>query len=302
MTLRIGLAGAGYWAALQHAPMHSEASGTELVGVWALEQDLRENLAARHGVPAYATFDELLAHCDAVDFAIPPAVQAELAVRAAQAGKHLLLEKPIAGDLDGALRLVEAVRETGVKTVVSLTRRFHPRTEEFIQSARRLAAEGQIMGAQGTFLHEGLLPGGFLQPGTWRSTDTGPLLDLGAHIIDIALAAMGPVEHVQASGAEYTTVKLSHTSGAVTQLAVSMHVRAMPSIHELDVFGTTGVAHYDKVGILDSDCWLAICNQLAHAVENGKPVAVDVFAGLELQKVLSAAMRSMELGSPEPVS
>lgn len=158
------------------------------------------------------------------------------------------------------------------------------------------------MGAQGTFLHEGLLPGGFLQPGTWRSSETGPLLDLGAHIIDIALAAMGPVRTVRADGGRYTTILLEHSSGAVTQLAVSMHVRAMPSVHELDLYGTTGVAHYDKVGISDTDCWLAICRQLAAAVKYDAPVAVDVFSAVALQRVLDAAERSMATGRPQPVA
>lgn len=302
MTLRVGLAGAGYWASLQHAPMHAKARGTELVGIWAREPDLRETLAVEHGVPAFDSFDELLANCDAVDFAIPPAAQAELGVRAAQAGKHLLLEKPIAGDLEAASRLAQAVERAGVKSVVSLTRRFHPRTEEFITNVRALAAQGEVLGAQGTFLHGGLLPGGFLQQGTWRSATTGPLLDLGAHIIDIAMAAIGPVRSVRASGGRYSTLELTHDSGAVTQLAVSMHVHAMPSVHELDVFGTAGFAHYDKVGILDSDCWMEICNQLADAAERDAPVAVDVSGALELQRVLSAAEEAMATSSVVPLA
>ena len=62
--------------------------------------------------------------CDAVAFAVPPEVQAELAADAARAGKAVLLEKPIAADLRGAGRLAEAVGGAGVTSLVVLSWRY----------------------------------------------------------------------------------------------------------------------------------------------------------------------------------
>src|SRR5688500_3003567 len=109
--LRVGLVGGGPWAKMVHAPVLAAGPETVLAGVWARRPDQAERLASRHGAPSFDTVDELFANCDAVAFAVPPGVQAELAVRAAGQGKALLLEKPIAGDLDAAQRLADAVAD-----------------------------------------------------------------------------------------------------------------------------------------------------------------------------------------------
>ena len=94
--LRFGLVGTGYWARITHAPALASGEGIEFAAVWGRDPGAARTLAAEHGVTAYADFDEFLAGVDAVAFAVPPDVQAGMAAQAAAAGKHLLLEKPIA--------------------------------------------------------------------------------------------------------------------------------------------------------------------------------------------------------------
>ena len=79
---------------------------------------------------------------DAVTIALPPDVQAPLAERAAAAGKHLLLEKPIALDVAGADRVVDAVRDAGVASVVFFTFRFQPATSTWLTQAGRTRLAG----------------------------------------------------------------------------------------------------------------------------------------------------------------
>src|SRR4029077_14102272 len=74
--------------------------------------------ARQYGASVAGSFDELLERCDAIAFAVPPDVQAALAPRAAAAGKHLLLEKPLAFNLADAERLADAVDEAGVRTLL----------------------------------------------------------------------------------------------------------------------------------------------------------------------------------------
>jgi len=107
--MRFGLVGTGYWAKITHASALASTPGAELVAVWGRNPAAAAALAAEHGAIAYQDFGEFLDNVDAVAFAVPPHVQAPLAIRAAEAGKHLLLEKPIALSADDADKLVAAV-------------------------------------------------------------------------------------------------------------------------------------------------------------------------------------------------
>ena len=93
--MRVGLVGAATWARRMHAPMLAAGPETELVGVWARRSDAARRLAAAAGTLAVASFDELLDTCEAVDFAVPPDVQATSVPRAAARGKaqNLVLEE-----------------------------------------------------------------------------------------------------------------------------------------------------------------------------------------------------------------
>ncbi|NEE44109.1 Gfo/Idh/MocA family oxidoreductase, partial [Streptomyces sp. SID8455] len=96
--LRIGLLGTGPWARNTQAPALAAHPGVELSGVWGRRAEAAETLATAHGTRAYtgeAGIDALLERSDAVAFALPPDVQAPLAVRAAEAGCHILMDKPV---------------------------------------------------------------------------------------------------------------------------------------------------------------------------------------------------------------
>src|SRR5258705_258539 len=94
--MRFGLVGPGYWARETHAAALAAHPDVELVGVWGRSAAKAEELARTHAARAYRDPDQLFDAVDAVAFAVPPAVQAELAVRAAEHGCHLLLDKPVA--------------------------------------------------------------------------------------------------------------------------------------------------------------------------------------------------------------
>src|SRR5438105_5073497 len=96
--MRVGLVGTGYWATTIHGPSAAHHPRVEFVGVWGRDTAKAAEVARVFGVRAYAEseFDALLDDVEALTFAVAPDAQAELAVRAAERGKHLLLEKPIA--------------------------------------------------------------------------------------------------------------------------------------------------------------------------------------------------------------
>src|ERR1700754_2129745 len=122
--MRFGLVGTGPWARIAHGPGLTAARDVDLVGVWGRSREKAETLATSLGVTAYDDYDALLADVDAVAFAVPPDVQAEAAMAAARAGKHRLLDKPVALTVDDARALRDAADAAGVASVVFFTDRF----------------------------------------------------------------------------------------------------------------------------------------------------------------------------------
>src|SRR3954447_21422403 len=80
VSVRVGLVGAGPWAGMFHAPMLSADAGTTLEAVWSRRPEAARALAAEHGATAAASYEELLDRCEAVAFAVPPDIQAGMAV------------------------------------------------------------------------------------------------------------------------------------------------------------------------------------------------------------------------------
>ena len=219
--LAVGLAGAGPWAEKAYAPMLAAGPETRLAGVWARRPEAARALAQQHGCEAFDSFAALLERCDAVAFAVPPNVQADLGVIAAAAGKHLMLDKPLALTLAGAERLVDAIDRAGVVTQLMLTQRFRSGTEAFIYQARAFNA----FGARYAFLTGAFLEGPYATP--WRR-EQGALHDLGPHAFDLVEAALGPIVELTASGDPRRWVSLTcmHAQGAVSELSLSGSLRA----------------------------------------------------------------------------
>src|SRR5437763_2258401 len=124
--LRFGLLGTGYWAGQTHAAALHRHPDATFVGVWGRDPAKAHAVADRYGVDAYTDVDALIGDVDAVAVALPPDVQAPLAVRAARAGRHLLLDKPVALSVAGADAVVGAADTAGVSTLVFTTNRYRP--------------------------------------------------------------------------------------------------------------------------------------------------------------------------------
>jgi predicted dehydrogenase len=136
-----------------------------------------------HGVLAYDTIDDLIADVDAVAFSVPPSVQADAAVRAADAGRHLVLEKPISLNLDTGRALVRAVRANGVRSVVFFTLRFDAGTDAWLRDAR---AQGGWITSQLTWFGSIFGEDSPYAKSQWRK-DEGALWDVGPHALSLAL-------------------------------------------------------------------------------------------------------------------
>jgi predicted dehydrogenase len=270
-----------------HGPVLAAGPETRLAAVWSRRPEAAAELAAQVGTVAAGSFEELLDRCEVVAFAVPPDVQAALAVRAAKAGKALLLEKPLALDLDAARRLADAVAEAGVVSQVVLTKRYHPRTRAFLAAAAGFPA----IGARGSYLHGAFLGGPFATG--WRMT-YGALHDLGPHLLDLADAALGPIADLRATGDPRRWIELTcrHESGAVSQLSLSGAVGLPASRAGIELFGPTGALGLDFATVDHAECWPVVRAELAAAVRTGTPHPLDVRRGLLLQELVEKAARA----------
>ncbi|MEU6678934.1 Gfo/Idh/MocA family oxidoreductase [Streptomyces sp. NPDC046925] len=282
--VRVGLVGAGPWARVMHARMLAAGPETTLAAVWARRPEAAAETAAPYGAAVAASFDELLDHCEAVAFAVPPAVQAELAPRAAKAGKALLLEKPLAPDLAGARRVADAVEEAGVVSQLVLTKRYHPATRAFLEAARHV----EVTGARSCYLHGAFLGGDFAT--AWRM-EHGALLDLGPHLLDLLDTAVGPITSVRSTGdpRRWTELTCEHENGAVSQASLSGSVRLPRARTRVELLGPGDELVYDTAELDHEECWPVLRREFAHAVRANRSTPIDARRGLRIQQLLAWA-------------
>lgn len=286
--LAVGLVGAGPWAERAYAPMLSQGPETRLAAVWARRPEAAQALAARFGAEPAPSFGALLERCEAVAFAVPPDVQADLATIAARAGKHLLLDKPLALTLDAAQRLVDAIDTAGVVTQLMLTHRFRDQTNAFLARARAFGA----FGARFAFLTGAFISGVYATP--WRR-ERGALYDLGPHALDLLEAALGPIEHLGCRGEprRWVSVTCTHAGGAVSELAMSGSVPLAQTICRLELYGAQGALEFDAVAASSESPWARVRKSFADSVRAGRSGPLDAHRGLELQQLIDRAQRSM---------
>lgn len=286
--VEVGLVGAGPWARTMHAPTLAAGPETRLAAVWARRGAAARELAAEHSATAAASFEELLDRCEAVAFAVPPDVQAALGVRAAHAGRALLLEKPIALDLAAAQHLTDAITEAGVVSQLVLTKRYHLTTRNFL----RRAATFPVTGARSCYLHGGFLGGELATP--WR-LDTGVLFDLGPHVLDLLEATIGPITALRAAGdlTRWVEISCEHECGAVSQASLSGKVGLDRPRTTVELFGPEGSCRYDTADLDHGECWPVLRREFAAAVLRGTSDELDVHRGLRLQKLLHEALHSL---------
>lgn len=141
--VRIGLIGAG-WIGSHHGLNVVKNPDAEIVAVTSPTEGKARRFMAEAGIsaPYYSDYEGLLRQedVDAVIIASPNAMHAEQAIAAAQAGKHIFCEKPMALNLDDCKKMVAAVQEAGVKFLIGYHRRWNP----LYQYAKQITADGYL--------------------------------------------------------------------------------------------------------------------------------------------------------------
>jgi predicted dehydrogenase len=292
MVVAVGLARAGRRAAEVYARALSSCDAVGFAGVWARGVDRGRSLAEQHGVPFYATFDELLEHCDAVAFALPPPAQPVYAVPAIRRGKAALLEMPIGGDLAGAEELDEAATVAHAVTQVALTWRYAAAVRAFlggdVPQARPFGGRGQVV--SGAFADT--------RTGSPSRHERGVLMSRGPHLVDLLDAALGPVAGERAHGDPHgwLGLELEHQGGRASHASMSGDVPVPSERASVEVYGPGGHAEVDCAAAVGADTYLTMIQEFAEAVVRGNSHELDVHRGMHLQRVLEAAETDLLMG------
>ncbi|MCX5382844.1 Gfo/Idh/MocA family protein [Streptomyces sp. NBC_00083] len=288
-TPRIGLLGTGPWAVATHAPALAAHPGVDFAGVWGRRPEAAAALAEEHGVAVYEDPDALFAACDAVAFALPPDVQAPLAVRAAAAGCHLLLDKPVATDVAGARAVADAAGRAGVASVVFFTLRFARETATWV--ARQAAAQGWFTG-RARWYGALFTPGAERSPyaaSPWRG-EKGALWDVGPHALAVLAGVFGEITQVTAAGGPGDTAHLilRHASGASSTADLSFTAPPAAAGVEVELLGEAGADTMpDWDGALGA--FGAAIDALLEAARTGVPHPCDARFGARITELLADA-------------
>jgi predicted dehydrogenase len=203
--LRFGVIGAGQISHYACGAINGHARA-KVVAAHDPNADRLAELAKGHGIArTHAQVEALLENreVDAVYIAVPNKFHAPLARQALQAGKHVILDKPFAMNVTEALEVAAAARTAGKVFTLGMNQRFNASSQK-VRALVEQGTLGEVYHAKAYWFRRSGIP----KLGTWfgnkQLAGGGALLDIGVHLLDLALWEMGNFEPVAVSGATYT--------------------------------------------------------------------------------------------------
>jgi 1,5-anhydro-D-fructose reductase (1,5-anhydro-D-mannitol-forming) len=251
MALRWGILGCGDVAERKGGPPLYQVEGSTLVAVMRRDAAKAEDFAERHGAKrAYSNVDDLLSDSEinAVYVASTPDAHCEQVVQAADAGLHVLCEKPMAMSVAECRRMAEACHRNNVALMIAYYRRLYPN----IQKVRQLLAEGAI----GKVILARVNQTGYYNPapgadGAWRIdakvSGGGILAETACHRIDLLAYLLGDIESARGYATnvagEYAVddsavFSLRFASGVHAAVNINWNIRV--NVDDIEIYGTEG--------------------------------------------------------------
>jgi predicted dehydrogenase len=255
----VGILGAG-WVAGEYVKAFRDHPQTELIGMWNRTPGKATALMRAHGVNGieYESLDDFFRddRIQIVASVTHPTVRADHAERAAQTGRHIVLEKPVGLSQQDTDRIREAVHKAGVKTGVSFVLRWNP---QFV-TLRQLIKEGvlgDLIYAEGDYWHplKKVYPG--YRSYVSREIGRSAVITGGCHAVDMVRYLGGEIVEAVAFSAgpklnldyEYDPVSVAavrFANGAVGKLSTVMDADT-PYIFNIRLFGTEGTLQNNTV-------------------------------------------------------
>ena len=323
--VRWGMIGTGSIATGRGGKALSMAPNSRLAHVMGRSLEKARACAEAHGVERSTTNpEELFAdpEVDAVYVATPPNAHAEYTVRSAEAGKHVLCEKPMALAEDECCRMIDACDRNGVQLMIAYYRRFYPVVQRMHEL---LSSPGFGEPVYARVLTSSMYHG---RP-TWKTDPSvgggGYLPDNGSHRLDLLAYLLGDVSEVSAFvGTNYHAIEGDDSTAMLLRFAncayatVQFSWNTAERTDELEIGGTQGRAGCRNLEAGDLEVTIGGETQslqlpndpvshvpvVAHFVEcirEGKPNMLPGEEGVKATRMILAAQQSARLGRAMPL-
>jgi UDP-N-acetyl-2-amino-2-deoxyglucuronate dehydrogenase len=264
--LNFGIIGCGR-IAYKHAEAIKKNEKANLLYVCDIIEERAVDYKNKYGAERYFTdYHEMLEmpDLDVVNICTPSGMHAEMGIAAAKAGKHVIVEKPMALSLKEADALLNACDENGVKLAVCFQNRFNPP----VQKLRRALEEGRF----GKLTHASAVvrwfrPQDYYAQAPWRGTwamDGGCLMNQSIHNIDLLQWMMGPVESVfgytannfrKIEAEDVGVAVLKFKNGALGVIEASTTIYPENLEETLAIFGEKGTVELGGIAVNKIDTW-----------------------------------------------
>lgn len=247
--MKFGLVGLGAIGAIRAAALGKNAT-CSLVGVF--DADVAKASAVTPGTRAFESLDAMLADdvIDAVIISTPPNTHEEFAIRAMTAGKHVLIEKPLAPTVEACARIIETSRKTGKIATAGYNHRYFP-AAKLVRDIVLSGAIGKLSHVRGFTGHMGLQE---FKAKWMYDADVmggGALMDNGTHMVDLVRYIMGDAEEIfsMSSNAiwqlpqveDYAMVSMRSNEGVIGTIEASWDEWRGYRFH-IDAYGDKGMA------------------------------------------------------------
>ena len=332
--LRLALVGCGRIAQTHIAAIGQHAARVELVAVCDIRPDALAAAEAASGAAGFDSLDDLLAGSDAdlVVLATPSGLHPRQAIQVAQAGRHVLSEKPMATKWDEGVAMVRACRDAGVKLFVVKQNRLNA-TLQLVKRAVDQGRFGRL--AMVTVNVFWTRPQSYYDDAPWRGRwdmDGGAFMNQASHYVDMVDWLVGPVDNVHAYTATLArnieaedtgVMSLRLRSGALASVNVTMLTHNKNFEGSITLLGERGTVRVGGLAVNKIEHWEfdtpheddAVVAEASYGISSvygpGHPLyydnviktmrgeahaQVDGYEGLRSLEVLIAAYRSARDG------
>ncbi|MFL5545884.1 MAG: Gfo/Idh/MocA family protein [Gemmatimonadaceae bacterium] len=264
-TFRVALVGCGR-ISKNHFEAIEKVDGLELCAVCDADSARAEQAGTQWGVPWFTSYEKMLkdAKADVVTIATPSGLHAEQGVAAAHAGKHVVMEKPMAISLTGADALVHACDKAGVNLFVVKQNRLNPPVQLLKRAVDRNRFGRVYMASCKVHWAR---PQEYYDQAPWRGTwefDGGAFMNQASHYVDLIQWLMGPVESVMAKTATLArrietedsgVAILKFRSGALGSIEVTMLAYPRNLEGSITILGEKGSAKIGGTAVNKIELW-----------------------------------------------
>jgi predicted dehydrogenase len=314
--LRVAALGMGWWSDVL-ADAAKRSRDIEIVACFTRSEDKRRAYAAKYGCWAAASYEDILkdSSIEAIINTTPNNVHLETTHMAADAGKHVFLDKPIANTVADGNTIARICQKAGVVLSLGYQRR---RESHFrwIKTEIDAGRFGKLVQAEGNISRDRL---GKIDHSSWRyqaaGMPGGVMLQIGLHYIDVLEMLLGPVARVSGMLAQLVLpgdnpdvagLMLGHESGAISNLTASY--ASASEYYMMNVYGKEASAYYDlfsglrhlkrgetkarPIATETNDTLREELEEFVHCVRSGAKPETDGFWATRNLAVIKAGVRS----------